>query len=189
MTRQPLQIEQRFVGQERQGVEARNIGDRRRRAGGDDETARADEVVSGSNGVFIDEPGGALQNLDAKAGKTLDAVVRGDAGDDLVDTGMKAFAVDDRLAGSQTEAIGHADRLGVPRGSDQRFRRHAPMVEAIAAHQTPLDQDDGNAEGGGTCRHGKPGSTATDHADIRIEDRRHTCSTLVRKPCGATIRV
>ncbi len=144
-------------------------------------------MVSGGNGIFIDEPGRGLQHLDAEAGKALDAIVRSDTGNDLVDAGMKALIVDDGLASGQTEATRHTDRLRVPGDGNQRLRRHASVVEAIPTHGAAFDQDHGNTEGGGTRRHGKPGGTATDHADIRIDDFCHACPVPVKQPCGATI--
>ena len=87
MRQKPGGIEDRFIGEERDGIEARNGRHRRRRARRDHKAAGPDLIAAGDYGCAVLEAGLRQNDLDAEAGKALDGVVRFDGGDDLVDMG------------------------------------------------------------------------------------------------------
>ncbi len=51
----------------------------------------------------------------------------------------------------------------------QRLRRHAAMVQAVAPHLGPFDQHHARAHLRRTCRDRQPARSCADHADIRLD--------------------
>jgi hypothetical protein len=83
----------------------------------------------------------------------------------IVDAGV----IDLCLHHLHAEGSGRAHGLGALAGGKQRLRRHAAIVEAVAAHAAFFDEHDRHAElrrGGGHRE--APGSCA-DHAEIGLE--------------------
>ena len=54
--------------------------------------------------------------------------------------------IDRGLVTVHAEAGAPADQMGDLRSTDQRLRRHAPVVEAVATHLALLAEDDTRAE-------------------------------------------
>ena len=65
-------VEDRLVGEIGHLVEAGDRRDRRQRAGGDDEAARAHQHASGFDRELVEEAGLRLNDADAQAGHALD---------------------------------------------------------------------------------------------------------------------
>ena len=65
-----------------------------------------------------------------------------------------------------TKVPGAADRSGGMGGADQRLRRHAAGVEAVAPHQIALDQRDSRSQAGCTDRGDEPSGARPNHNQV-----------------------
>ncbi len=171
--------EHRLVGQERHAGKA---GDRRhdgRRSGGDDKAARPDHRVAGGYRAGIDEMRLGTEDLHPERRKALCQVVRGDCGDDPRDGVHHRGEIDLRRRNGDPVCGAPMPAICQLRRGEQRFRRHAAVVEAVAAHRAALDEHDACAH---LCRPGRnrePGCAGADHAQIGNE-RGHRGSGCVR---------
>ena len=93
----------------------------------------------------------ARNHPDAKAGESLLGVVSGNRGDDVMDVSVGAGECG-YARRVDPEHAGGRGIMGPVRGGDQGFRRHATVIEAVAAHLAPLDQHHRHAERGGRRR-------------------------------------
>ena len=167
------QIEYRLVGQMRHLGQARNRRHRRRRAGRDHDPTGVDPPPVRLDLLRPDEPGGGADHPDPEAFEALLGVVRRDRRDHPFDVIVDAQEIDLRLVPVDPEAPGVADGVRGLARRDQRFRRHAPVVQAVAAHPALLDQHDLGAHLHGAGRHGEAPRARTDHAQIGLHRCHH----------------
>ena len=126
---------------DRERRRARDRRDRRIRAGGDDKAARPDLDLAGSDRAGAREPRFAAQDRDPEP---LERLTESSARSPR----SRARHYPRRPRNRRRAEIGNAERRAAPRHirkprrGKQRFRRDAAEVEAIAAHQPALDQDD-----------------------------------------------
>ena len=92
------------------------------------------------------EFGVALDHPHAEPGETLRRVDRRDGGDHALHVIVHLGEIDRRRAARHAEGARAAHELGALGRRQQRLRRHAAGVEAIAAHLVPLDQHHRHAE-------------------------------------------
>src|SRR3546814_17046818 len=110
-----------------------------------------------------------MEYAHAEALEPLDRIVRRDPLDDRAHVILNGAEVDDRLYGRYAERCRVPHRIGDPRGGDQRLRRYAAGVQAVAPHAILLYADHG-------CAHlypaGGDAQTAGTHADDPTQARR-----------------
>ena len=144
--RPPRKIEDALVGEVRNLVEPRDRRRGRARAGGEDEAAGLNDDLARRDGVGPGEARLRLDDADAERGETLGRIVRGDRLDHAADMVAHPRHVDLRVAAADAEARAVANALSELARGDQRLRRHAADIEAVAAHAVALDEDDRHAE-------------------------------------------
>src|SRR5215471_1846301 len=123
-------------------LESRDLRNCRARAGGDHEPPRPDFDFGGVDGARAGEARFGLQYLDSEPLEPLDGIVRRDRRNYFVNTVVNRREVDLRTRGGNTECRAVPRDIGVARSGEQRLRRDAAEIEAIAAHHAALDQDD-----------------------------------------------
>jgi hypothetical protein len=79
-------------------------------------------------------------HLDPELRETLLGVVRRDRRDHAFDVVVHAKEIDGGGVAVDPEAAGGADDVRGAARRNQRLGRHAPIVQAVAAHLAPLDQ-------------------------------------------------
>ena len=121
----------------------------RRGACRDDEAARLDLIIASLNRILVGKAGGRLYHLDAKPIEALDGIVRRDGVDDALHMRGHPLVIDAHLAHANAELGRVPDFISAFGGGKERFGRNAAIVQALAAHLSPLDENNGNAEGGG----------------------------------------
>ena len=143
--------EERLVGVVAGVGQPRHREGRRTRARGEDGPREREPLTTDLDRVAIDERRVAEEHVDAEALHASDRVVGRDARAQAAHTCHHAREV--RAAGSthvDAEVRGRRDAVrGVCR-SEERLRRDAAVVEAVAAQQMPFDQCDLCAEAGST---------------------------------------
>ena len=167
------EFEDRLVGEVRRRREA---GDRRHegaRAGCDDEAPRAHDRAAGLDAAGVAKPRLRAQHSDAEPLEARLAVVGLDRGDHAADMRAHRDGVDARLLAMHAEARGLAHAMRGLAGGDQRLRRHAAEVEAVAAHMRALDQHDTLAQLGRARGDRQAARAGADDADIDVECTAH----------------
>ena len=86
---------------------------------------------------------------------------------------MTTRKVDFRFAGGDAERRATPNGMRVARRRDQRFRRYAAVVEAVAAHLVALDQHDLAAELCGTGCYRETARARADDAKVGANDFAH----------------
>ena len=162
-------LENRLVGQVGHVVEAGDRWRGGRRAGGDDEPPGANDKVADSDFAASGERRPRLHHPDAEAFEAIDGIDRRDRGDDAVDVVVDALEIDCGLDGGDTEAVCPAHGIGGVGGGDHRYRWHAAIIEAVAAHLAGLDQHRGGAELGGASGDGQAARPAANDTDIGLD--------------------
>jgi hypothetical protein len=183
------EVEHRLVGEVRRLLESGNRRQRGRRAGGNDEASRPDlDVLAGRlrhrHRARIAKARRPCDHVHTERGKAPDGIVGRNRRDHLVDVGVNAREVDLDPSGRDAEHLPARDGMRVPRHRNQRFRRHAAAVEAVAAHLSFLDQHDRHTEGSRGRRHREPARSGPDHADVRPQWFRH----VIRVPAAVSPR-
>ncbi len=174
MVRARGQREDGLVGEVGHGVEPRDRRHCRRGSRGHHETAGADlDALPDHDGAAILEARRALDHAHTEPGESRLAVVGSDGGDHVMEVLVQARKVDRGRSRDDAELRGLGDGMGAPRRGDQRLRRHAAAVEALAPHLALLDQHDRDPEGGGGSSHRKPARARSDHADVWFQALRH----------------
>ncbi len=179
------QIEDRLVREVRHMLEAGQRRQQRGRAGGDDEAARADGELAGSDLALPREARWRTQHAHAEAGEALLQIMRSDGGDDAVDVSVDSAEVDRGLVGLHAEAAGMPLRLGGVASGQQGFRGHAAVVQAVAAHLVGLDQHGLGAQLGGAGGHAEAGRAGADDADVGGQSRGHEGMAATLRRAGA----
>jgi hypothetical protein len=164
-----LALEDRLVGEVGHRVEPGDRRHRGARAGGEDDALGAHAHIARLDHARADEARGGADHGDAQPLEARLAVHRRDRGDDAVNVVVDLSEVDDGLGYRHAEAAGAARALGGVRGGEQRLRRHAAVVEAVAAHRRLLDQHGARAELRGAGGDGEAARAGADHADIDIK--------------------
>ena len=164
--RQGGTIEDRLVGEIGDVPEPRDRRRRRSRSRGDDEAPRFDLVPARCHRPGPCEAAVLLDHRHAERLEALDRIVRGDRRDRAVDMAVHPGEIDLRRAEADTEPAGAPRGLGGARGRDQRLRRHAADIEAIAAHPVALDQHHRGAHLGRAGGNAEPARAGSDDAEI-----------------------
>ena len=139
-------VEDRLVGKIGHLVEPRNWRKHGRGPARHNEAPGANEQASRLDRVVVEKARRRLDYTDAKAGEALDGVVRRYRGDHPVNVIVDARVIDLSLDDVDAEGRRRAHGFGALAGGEQRLRRHAAKVEAVAAHAVLLDEHDWNAE-------------------------------------------
>ena len=164
--RQGGTIEDGLVGKIGNLVEPRD----RRRGGagarGDDEAPGLDLVVARHHRSRAGETAVLLDHGDAERLEPLHRIVRRDRGDDAVDVIVHRLEIDLRRAESDAEPAGAPRGLRHAGRRDQRLRRHAAHIEAIAAHPVALDQHHRRAHLRSARGDAEPARPRSDDAEI-----------------------
>jgi hypothetical protein len=85
--------------------------------------------------------------------------------------------------GAKAERGVGARRLDALGRREQRFRGHAAVIEAIAAHPAALDQHRAHTELRGAGSDGEPAGARADDADIDINAPAHGAARGCRRAC------
>jgi len=153
--------EHRLVGKERHLGQTRHGRRHRTRTGGDHEPARGNRESARADFAGALEARFCSDDAHAELLEPLDRIVRRDRSNHAGDVIHHGGEVDLGLDGRDAERGAVALRLRGLGGGDQRFRRHAPIVEAIAAHPAAFDQHDIEAKlSGASGNHQSAGATA-----------------------------
>src|SRR4029079_2135089 len=166
-------VEDRLVGEMRHLVETWDRRDDGRGTVCPYEAAGADQVMPGLHGVLVKEACLLLEDADAEPGVALDGIVRCDGGDHAIDVVMHPGVVDLRLDDVDAEGSSGAHGLGTLAGGEQRLRRHAAVIEAVAAHAALLDEHDRDAELSRRGSHREASRPCADHAEVRLQHLFH----------------
>ena len=116
------------------------------------------------------EPRLAAQHRDPEPLEPLDRIIRRDARDDLADTVGGGGEIDSGRAEAMPSAA-QRRQVGELCGGEQRFRRDAAKIEAVAAHQAALDQHDARAHLRRPGGDRKPAGAGADDAQVGGERR------------------
>ena len=174
-----VEIEHRLIGEVRDFVEPADRRNGRRRAAGNNKATRLDCQILDNHRVRIGETGFALDDAHAERAKALPGIVRRNRRDDATHVITHALEIDGDGLRRHAERRGAARALSVLAGCDQRLRRHASGIEAVASHLAFLDEHDRNAEGRGGRRDGKPAGACADDADIGFQNLRHARARFI----------
>ena len=168
MLGQPGEIEDGLVGEVTCLREPGNRRDQGPRAGGEHEAPGADALPVHFDRAPAHEPRRALDHRRAQPFEPLDRIVGRDGGDRRVDVLRDRCEID---AGAvEVDAQGRRPgRQGRGAGGcEQRLRRHAAPVQALAAHLALFDEDGGRAHLGRARGDRQAGRTGADHADVDL---------------------
>src|SRR5688572_17084470 len=113
-----------------------------------------------------------LQDFDAQSCISLDTVMRFYCANDVVDASHHGPEAESGLDRFEPIAIGMSHLMSQLAASDQRFARHAPVVDAITPHLAALDEGYAGLDGRSDVRRQESGSAGTDRDQIAIEARR-----------------
>ena len=164
--RQDGAVEYGLVGEVGDVLQPRDRRRRRPRSRGDDEAPRLDLVLARRHRPGAREATVLLDHRHAERLEALHRIVRGDRGDHAVDVVVHRGEIDLRRAEADAELARAPCGFDRPRGRDQRLRRDAADIEAIAAHPVALDQHHRGAHLGGAGGDAEPAGTGADHAEI-----------------------
>ncbi len=117
---------------------------------------------------MVEKAGLPPEHLGAQGAKTSLGIHRGDCRDDPVQVRANAIPVGGRFSGNNAEPRGLPHLPHRPRRRKQRLARDAPRVEAIAAHEAPLDQRHRGSKLRGPGSNGQAGSAGPDDDDVKI---------------------
>ena len=112
----------------------------------------------------------AVMTLHAEAGEAFDGIVRRDRGDDVVHVVVHGARIDQGIDGRDAERRRVAHQVRALARGQQRLRRHAAVVQAIAAHLVLFDEDDALAEGRGGRGDRKPARARADDAEVDVQN-------------------
>ena len=158
-------------------LDARNRRHERRRTRGDDDRARGQRLLRAVGALDLDRPRRgdlrlALHDVDAEARVALGRVVRRDGPDHAVHPVHDVLELEVRRRAPCPELARALDVRQELRGADQRLRRHAAEVQAVAAHLVLLDQRHLGLDRGADIGRHEPRGAGPDHDQVAIELRR-----------------
>ena len=169
MRGQHVEIENGFVGETRSAVETRDRRQSRRRTGGDDKTAGANfKLIGDGDGALVLERRVPLDHAHAQSGKALGRIDWRDRGDHALHMRAHLSEIDRHRRRAHTERRAALYGMRMLGRRQQRLRRHAAGVEAVAAHFVIFDQHDGDAERGRRRSHRQPAAAAANHTNVRL---------------------
>jgi hypothetical protein len=113
------------------------------------EAARLDPIIVGPDGILVNEAGGRLYDLDAEPVEALDGIVGRNGVDNALHMGGDRLVIDAHLAHANAELSRVPDFISAFGGGQERFGGNTAVVQALAAHLSPLDENNGNTKGGG----------------------------------------
>ena len=117
-----------------------------------------------------------LDDGDAEPLEAGDGIVWCNGRDHAVDVVVHFREIDLGLYRCDAKRLSRAHAIGLPGGGEQRFRRHAAGVEAVAAHRIALDEHGAGAHLRGTGGNGQPARARTDDTDISLDSLGHETS-------------
>ena len=157
-------------------LDAGNLRDHRRRAGGDDDGARGQGLPALPCFHFHaprrGDAGVPLDHFHAELAVALDRIMRLDLAHHVLDARHDPAEIGLGAGMGDTQRLGFAHRLHEARAADQRLRRHAAIVEAVAAHPVAFDQRHFRLYGGGDIGRHQTAGAGADHHQISFEARR-----------------
>src|SRR4029077_15298786 len=104
------------------------------------ETARPDHGLAGLCGMAVDEARLGAYHMHAETFETFLRVVRSGPGDDALDAVGDRGKIDPRRLIEHPELGAMPPAFGELGRGKQRFRRHAAVIETVAAHPAALDE-------------------------------------------------
>ena len=157
-------------------LDARNLRDDRGRAGGDDDGTRAQGLPAMFRCHFNrprrSDAGVALDHFDTQFGIALDRIVRLDLSHHVLHTRHDLAEIDVGAGVGDAKRFGFAHGFHETRTAYQRLRRHAAVVEAIAAHPVTFDQRHLGLHGGGDVSRHQPARAGANDYQITVEASR-----------------
>ena len=175
-------VEDRFVGEEADAVQTVDLGQRRARAGGNNEMLRAQTAAVDRDFMGRDEGRFAAQHFDSELFKALLRVVRRDVSAARAHPLHHALENERRFCRFESPAVGVANAIRRSCRSDERLARHAAEVQAIAPHVFALDQRHASAESSRRGGSDKAGSAGTnDYRIVAFAAHRRDVSVLERR--------
>jgi hypothetical protein len=164
--RQKAGFEDRLAGEIRnliKSIDRRNGG---RGPRGNDKAARRDVRIPRRHGRGIDKTRFATDDRAAEVLESLLAVIGSNRVNGSLHLRHDSSEINMDLAGGNAELPGAADIMSAARRSDERFRRHAAVVETVTAHGGPLNQHDLAAKLRGGRGNGQAAGARTDDAEV-----------------------
>ena len=169
------QLEDRFAGQDVGAVHSVDVGDRGSSAGGDDGSGERQAHAVDLHGRGRRERGRAEEHVHAESGKACRGIVRRDGRARGPHARHHRAEVHVVQRGVDAERRAARNRGGSVRRRQQRLRRHAAGVQAIAAEAISLDQGDGGAEAGRAGSRDQARGASADHHEIVAGQGRWGC--------------
>ncbi len=166
MVRPLAVLKDAFVSQIIDLIQSRNRRHHGGGAGGDDEASGRDLPITDADPVRSGEDRRALDDVDAEAAKAFHRILRRDRGDDAGDMILHFGEIDHRFHRANAEGGALPLRLGRVTRGEQCFRRDAAIVQAVAAHFRPLDQNGLGVQLTGAGGHGQAARAGADHANV-----------------------
>ena len=172
------------------GPSSRRPGNRRNerpRARRDDDVARRERALAAVFEIDLDRPGrgdlcGALKAFDAERGVALDRIMRLDRFDHALHALHHLAEIEIDARRSHAELGGATDVGEELRRSDQRLRRHAAGIEAVAAHAVLFDERHFSFHRRGDVRRDQTGRAGADHDEIALDSCE--AASISRRPCA-----
>ncbi len=181
------EIEDGLVGEISHPVEAGNRRHRRSGAGRQHEAPRRDLEFADRDRAAVLEARGAANDPHAEPGEALDRIIGGDRGDDPMHVRVHFGEIDLRPLRRNAERRPAPECVGVLGGGQQRFGRHAAVVEAVAPHLAFFDQHHLDAERRRGRGDRKPAGAGADHAEVGGQDFGHRA--FARRTGSQSIRI
>ena len=146
-------------------------------AGGDDDVARGQRARAAVVLGHLDRPrrGDArprVEAIDTERGVAVHRIMRFDGAHHARDALHHIGEIELRARLAHAERLRMRDLRQQPRRADQRLRRHAAGVQAVAAHAVLLDQRHLRLHCGTDVGGDQTGTAAADHQQVVIEVRR-----------------
>ena len=146
---------------------ARNVGQRRRAAGGDQDMARRDALAMDAEGVWVFKTGMALKQLHPRVLQQV--LVDAAQPRDLLLLGRHQAGPIERGRGNGPAKTGRVFQVfGVMRGLHQELFGHTTPNHASAAVAKALGNTDLGTQAGGDSRGAHTARAATDHKKVKV---------------------
>ena len=167
-----VQLEHILVGEIGHPVDPLDRRDEGSRSGCKDDAGRLQRPSRDFDRVLPRQPRMAQNDLAAHLLERLDRIVMLDIGNRAPDLPLHAAPVDFGRRDPDAHSLALARHCGALGRGEQRFRRHAAIVEAFAAHLVAFDQGHLQSEQRAAARCGQPAGTAADHDHVMCEFHR-----------------
>ena len=160
--------ENRLVDQVGNVVNARNGRHKGAAAGRNNNAARMDMRIPGDHILRPGQFAFRLDHLHAQPFKPLNRIIGFDGGNGLAHMSVNPGRIDPGQVSANSEPRAFTHRLGRMPSRQQGFRRHASIVQAVAAHFVFFDQYGAGPHLGGPGSDRQAAGTGADNAQIDI---------------------